>query len=113
MRINFKRTKTTYKSKRTILDYKKIRNENGSSFITFVLVFLIIAILAFLVYQVLYADIFGIISKEGKINTNTEDSVNTINILPKYENATKLNQIESNLQNIQVYEPTENPNYRK
>lgn len=87
-----------------------IKNDRGLSLASLILIVLILILIGFLVYEIVYVDIFNIMPKKGDLNVNTNvlDQTNTITNLPKDENirpGTDINHSQVNDQSIEIYEP--------
>ena len=94
---------------------KTIKNNKGLSLASLILIVLILILIGFLVYEIVYVDIFNIITKKGDLNVNTNilAQTNTITNLPKDENIrpdTEINHSQVNNQNIEIHVPI-NDNY--
>lgn len=87
-----------------------IKNDRGLSLASLILIVLILILIGFLVYEIVYVDIFNIMPKKGDLNVNTNvlAQTNTITNLPKDENirpGTDINHSQVNDQSIEIYEP--------
>lgn len=95
-----------------------IKNDKGISLASFILIVLILILICFLVYEIVYVDIFNIMTKGSELNVDTSVLTNEItqtNTITNVSNGnvsqnTEMNHTEINSQNVETYVP-EDENY--
>ena len=98
--------------------YETIKNDKGISLASFILIVLILILICFLVYEIVYVDIFNIMTKGSELNVDTSVLTNEItqaNTITNVSNGnvsqnTEMNHTEINSQNVETYVP-EDENY--
>ena len=93
--------------------YETIKNDKGISLASFILIVLILILICFLVYEIVYVDIFNIMTEESELNVDTSVLTNEItqtNTITNVSNGnvsqnTEMNHTEINSQNVETYVP--------
>ena len=93
--------------------YETIKNDKGISLASFILIVLILILICFLVYEIVYVDIFNIMTKGSELNVDTSVLTNEItqtNTITNVSNGnvsqnTEMNHTEINSQNVETYVP--------
>ena len=91
-----------------------MKNNKGRSIASVILTILILMLIVFLGYEVLYVDIFDIMSPENKLGERTETVGTSSSLTNNLENSFNSPEvIEQNVENSNVLDLNENQAYNK